>query len=371
MSVQSQLNRIKQNINNALTMISTYGVQVQNTDTSNELASRIAEIANVLQGFVKYTQQTLTDIQKQQARENINAASLSDIPTIPTNISAFNNDVGYLTQHQDISGKQDKIDDLSTIRNGAALGASALQRLPSNAVTTDTNQTIDSNKIFSKPISGNTSIVWNQLISNGDFHDYSVYTTANCSYTVSNNVGVIVTKNINQEAIFDGMYKSVAGHKYYTSIQVSNHTSSNVQLQFFFDGNGLYQGTYNVYPNTGFIQNSTILNNTTTGSVDNRVRLIINANTQEYVQVKNYMVMDLTQMFGVGNEPTLEQFESMFPLDYYEYNTGSTIEKALLVGSNLNAPVLYEGGQKLSDKYNVNLGYKTLEELKDALKAIW
>lgn len=34
----------------------------------------------------------------------------SDLPTIPTNISAFNNDVGYLTQHQDISGKQDKID---------------------------------------------------------------------------------------------------------------------------------------------------------------------------------------------------------------------------------------------------------------------
>lgn len=31
-----------------------------------------------------------------------------DIPVIPTNISAFNNDAGYLTQHQDISGKYDK-----------------------------------------------------------------------------------------------------------------------------------------------------------------------------------------------------------------------------------------------------------------------
>ena len=31
------------------------------------------------------------------------------IPTIPTNISAFENDVGYLTEHQDISGKVDKI----------------------------------------------------------------------------------------------------------------------------------------------------------------------------------------------------------------------------------------------------------------------
>lgn len=78
MSVQSQVNRIKQNINNALTTVSTYGVQIKDTDTSDELASRIAEIANVLQGFVKYTQQTLTDEQQAQARTNIGAASLKE-----------------------------------------------------------------------------------------------------------------------------------------------------------------------------------------------------------------------------------------------------------------------------------------------------
>lgn len=32
------------------------------------------------------------------------------IPVVPTNVSAFTNDAGYLTQHQDISGKQDVID---------------------------------------------------------------------------------------------------------------------------------------------------------------------------------------------------------------------------------------------------------------------
>jgi len=32
----------------------------------------------------------------------------SEIPVVPTNVSAFNNDAGYLTQHQDISGKADK-----------------------------------------------------------------------------------------------------------------------------------------------------------------------------------------------------------------------------------------------------------------------
>ena len=32
------------------------------------------------------------------------------IPTVPTNVSSFNNDAGYLTSHQDISGKEDKVE---------------------------------------------------------------------------------------------------------------------------------------------------------------------------------------------------------------------------------------------------------------------
>lgn len=40
-----------------------------------------------------------------------------------------------LTEHQDISGKQDKISDLETIIEGAALGATALQSVPSEYVT--------------------------------------------------------------------------------------------------------------------------------------------------------------------------------------------------------------------------------------------
>ena len=49
------------------------------------------------------------------------------IPVVPTAVSAFTNDVGYLTEHQDISGKQDVISDLDTIRSGAQAGFTALQ----------------------------------------------------------------------------------------------------------------------------------------------------------------------------------------------------------------------------------------------------
>ena len=39
-------------------------------------------------------------------------------------------------------------------------------------------------------------------------------------------------------------------------------------------------------------------------------------------KVKNIQVFDLTAMFGAGNEPTIEQFNTMFPEDYYPYTEG-------------------------------------------------
>lgn len=42
------------------------------------------------------------------------------IPTVPTNVSAFNNDAGYLTEHQNITGKADKVSN-PTNGNFAAL----------------------------------------------------------------------------------------------------------------------------------------------------------------------------------------------------------------------------------------------------------
>lgn len=65
-------------------------------------------LGNFNQDAVQFVEQDLTDEQKAQARENIGAAALDDISSggvtswneledKPTNVSAFNNDVGYLT----------------------------------------------------------------------------------------------------------------------------------------------------------------------------------------------------------------------------------------------------------------------------------
>ena len=65
------------------------------------------------------------------------AISAINIPEVPTKVSQLENDVNYLTEHQDISGKQDIITDLDTIRSGAALGATALQKVPAEYITED------------------------------------------------------------------------------------------------------------------------------------------------------------------------------------------------------------------------------------------
>ena len=54
---------------------------------------------------------------------------------IPNKVSELENDANYLTAHQDISGKQDVIEDLDDIRANAALGATALQEVPAEYVT--------------------------------------------------------------------------------------------------------------------------------------------------------------------------------------------------------------------------------------------
>lgn len=49
----------------------------------------------------------------------------------------------------------------------------------------------------------------------------------------------------------------------------------------------------------------------------------INDKTGTYTNYKIYPILiDLTQMFGAGNEPTVDEFKALFPLDYYDYAEG-------------------------------------------------
>lgn len=44
--------------------------------------------------------------------------------------------------------------------------------------------------------------------------------------------------------------------------------------------------------------------------------------------IKDAMAIDLTRIFGAGNEPTVAEFEAMFPEDYYDYTAGELVNVA-------------------------------------------
>lgn len=111
-------------------------------------------------------------------------ADKTEIPTVPTNVSAFTNDAGYLTEHQDISGKQDVITDLAEIRNGSALGKTALQSF------TETDPTVPAHV---KAITEEDIAKWNKGghdVYQWSFYPYS-YATENVSFTFKKNGSTI------------------------------------------------------------------------------------------------------------------------------------------------------------------------------------
>lgn len=63
---------------------------IPSTDMSQDVQTSLGKADSSLQP----TQQTLTDAQKQQARKNIGAAGVDDVPTLPGNVSYFSGDNG-------------------------------------------------------------------------------------------------------------------------------------------------------------------------------------------------------------------------------------------------------------------------------------
>ena len=105
------------------------------------------------------------------------------IPVIPTNISAFNNDVGYLTEHQDISGKYDK--------TGGEITGNV--KIDGNLTLNIEDEDYDSGITFTKELNdnlGTTLTLTGYANANGDNTNYRPIIrnigTPNSSYDVAN-----------------------------------------------------------------------------------------------------------------------------------------------------------------------------------------
>lgn len=169
-------------------------------------------------------------------------------------------------------------------------------------------------KLMSVKNVGGRSIVFNQVVNLNNFRP---------NYTVN---GVTFTKLDNGKFVANGT--ATGGDAYFSDsfIPIKGH----VYLEKSCPKGGSAE-TYRSY-----ITGSGVVMDTNYGSgviapinVDARV-YIVPLMVKSGATVNNLVVYpqiyDLTAMFGSGNEPTsVEEFEKMFPNDYYPYNAGEII----------------------------------------------
>lgn len=189
-------------------------------------------------------------------------------------------------------------------------------------------------KLMSVKNVGGRSIVFNQVVNLNKFRP---------NYTVN---GVTFTKLDNGKFVANGT--ATGGDAYFSDsfIPIKGH----VYLEKSCPKGGSAE-TYRSY-----ITGSGVVMDTNYGSgvivpinVDARV-YIVPLMVKSGATVNNLVVYpqiyDLTAMFGSGNEPsTVEEFEAMFPADYYPYNAGEIVsagtEEVVEQGANLCDPTIF------------------------------
>lgn len=188
-----------------------------------------------------------------------------------------------------------------------------------------------------KSIKGNT-LVWNQLVKNGNFADTSNWTTGNATFSVSSNKATLNVTNNGTVVFYQPINEKYAGHK----------------VLVLFDGYASRSLTTTV--NWGRMLGSAVSLTTTNKRFSILVPIVLGGNnnfnlstaaeTGDVINFSNVCMFDLTKMFGAGNEPsTVKEFTDLFPLSYYKYNAGSLLD---FTGTKLKTT-----GKNLSDIGNI------------------
>ena len=179
-----------------------------------------------------------------------------------------------------------------------------------------------------KSIGGKT-IVWNQLLQ--PYTNYASYDNAHTKVSYEDDCAILTVIDVSAPNrysygfAYPSNYTVVPNHKYYISASLCASKGCTVSCEYVTNS-GLQLGTLD--SNT-WTKLSTLY--TSTDALSKKGLLYMNDNSVgDTLKAKNMMIVDLTKMFGSGNEPsTPEEFEAMFPTDYYPYNVGELMSASV------------------------------------------
>lgn len=185
-------------------------------------------------------------------------------------------------------------------------------------------------KVMDVKMVGGKSVVVNQLIQDVKFEQgVSNYGTAiwypnlNADVTVDDGVATFITAK-KWEGV--SQYQTITqGHKYFISATAKSDKANNTMLCPYTDKSVFGTENQISIPNTEWNTYAVVLTALET-SADMSIGFraagdstIIGATNS----CKDIQCVDLTQMFGAGNEPTLEQCREIFANESYPYNAGT------------------------------------------------
>ena len=223
------------------------------------------------------------------------------------------------------------------------MGQGVTHKFETDSETAYTKTVPTGAKLMSVKSVGGRSIVWNQLVQSKS----NEITGAGVKATFSND-GIVTlngTATTTGNAVSVQPVKNQKGHKY---LMVANPLS------------GVYGKDQLLFSSQSYGQDSTghgaIITNESSNAKWYYTLYVYKDVTYDNVKLQP-QIFDLTQMFGAGNEPsTVEEFEKMFPADYYPYTAGEIVsagtESIVEQGKNLfnfNSAKLNKSYRYISD----------------------
>lgn len=237
------------------------------------------------------------------------------------------------------SGFVDAIDDISTGGNvepdgtypdmtvGGLMGDGPTDQVPYNFRRSGGGVKVGNREIDA--VTGG-SLVWNQLVQNGNFADESLWGQSGTqSFTVNGNVGTFTVNAQNGSLLHN--ISIIVGHKYFVTADVKLTTATtSVRLNTYTLTSPYDSTSVNTEANTGWQTLSMLISPSMNYTY---VLRIIDARSSGWdaINVRNVMFIDLTAMFGSTIADyiyALEQanagagvtwFRKLFPKPYYEY----------------------------------------------------
>ena len=177
-------------------------------------------------------------------------------------------------------------------------------------------------EVYDDPKYGGT-IDFNQLIKNGNYSDSSIWNYGS-AWSIANNKA---TFTASASVGFHSLYQTIqviSGHKYMVGVTVSDYQKVSVSLNriAFTEDWGNYPAK--LFDITGNGRYEKIVESQSSGTRYVGVKIQIYGSDSITESISDFVVYDLTQMFGTGNEPqTVADFKTLFTKDYYAYNSGT------------------------------------------------